>query len=46
MNATESFVKCYSDIPYGIIASPEEEQGRIRNMEMGMVWYCFACCSD
>lgn len=40
MNATESFVKCYSDIPYGIIASPKEEQGRI--MEMGMVWYGIA----
>lgn len=45
MPLSEPFVKCYSDIPYGFIASPEEEQERIRNMEMGMVWYCFACCS-
>lgn len=28
MNATEPFVKCYFDIPHGIIASPREEQGK------------------
>lgn len=28
MNATEPFVKCYSDITHGIIASPKEEQGK------------------
>lgn len=26
MNATEPFVKCYSDTAHGIIASPKEEQ--------------------
>lgn len=28
INATEQFVKCYSDIPHGVIASPKEEQGK------------------
>lgn len=43
MPLSKPFVKCYSDIPYGFIASPEEKQGRIRNMEIngyGMVLLC------
>lgn len=40
MNATEPFVKCYFAIPHGIIASPEEEQRKEQNMEMGMVLLC------
>lgn len=40
MKATEPFVKCYFAIPHGIIASPEEEQRKEQNIEMGMVLLC------
>lgn len=40
MNATEPFVKCYFAIPHGNTASPEEEQRKEQNMEMGMVLLC------
>lgn len=42
MNATEPLVKCYSDIPHGIIASPKEEQGKEQEHGnwYGMVLLC------
>lgn len=42
MNAAEPVVKCYFDIPQGIIASPKEEQGKEQEHGngYGMVLLC------